>query len=249
MSKFGRVCLCAAVMIGWSALAVFAEEKVDNPEYKHWAQFKVGSFSQLKMISSVMGNKGETLMTMTLKELTPEKAVVETSMVTEAMGQKHEMPATKQEILAKIEKTDVKEFEPKKGKQPDGTEVLEVKKGKEDVKIGDKKVATEWFESKIKKDGSTVTAKVWHCEEIPGRVVKMSTKMEGPMASESEGTLEKFKADKGGKVEKAGEADEDKAKEKDKAKDKEDAKPEAGAKDKETKKVEEGQGEKKDKKH
>jgi hypothetical protein len=234
-------------MIGWSALAVFAEEKVDNPEYKHWAQFKVGSFSQLKMLSTMMGTKTETLTTTTLMELTAEKAVVEMKMVNEVMGQKSEIPATKRDIPAKIEKKDLPDLDLKKGKLPDGTEVLEVKKGKEDIKIGDKKIATEWVETKMKKDDSTITSKAWTSEEIPGRIVKTSTKMEGPMPTESEGVLGKFKADKGGKPEKAGDADKGEAKDKDEAKDKKDAKPEAGAK--ETKKAGEEKDEKKDKKH
>ncbi len=242
MSRFGRVCLCAAVMVGWSASAVFAEEKVDNPEYKHWAQFKVGSFSQLKMLSTVMGTKAETLTTTTLLELTAEKAVVEMKMVNEVMGQKLEVPATKRDIPAKIEKKDLPDPDLKKGKLPDGTEILEVKKGKEEIKIGDKKIDTEWVETKMKKDDSTITSKAWTSEEIPGRIVKTSTKMEGQTPTESEGKLEKFKADKGGKPEKTADAD------KDKTKDKKDAKPKAGAKDKETKKAEEGKGEKKDKK-
>lgn len=245
MSRFGRVCLCAGVMVGWSAFAVSAEEKVDNPEYKHWAQFKPGSFAQLKVIATVMGTKTETLTTSTLKELTPEKAVVEMTVVTEAMGQKTEMPAMKRDVLAKIEKKDLPDLDPKKGKQANGTEILEIKKGKEELKVGDKKVATEWVETKIKSADDISTTKIWNSEEIPGRVVKMSTKMEGQTPVETEGNLEKFKADKGGKPDKAADADKDKAKDKDKK----DAKPEAGAKDKEAKKAGDDKSEKKDKKH
>lgn len=230
MSRFGRVCLCAGVMVGWSAFAVSAEEKVDNPEYKHWAQFKPGSFAEVKMESTVMGTKTKAVTITTLKQLTVEKAVVEVKMTSEAMGQKMEMPPSTQDIPAKIEKQDLPDLEPKKGKQPDGTEVLEVKKGKEEVKIDDKKIATEWLESKVKTGDSTITSKVWTSEEIPGHIVKMTTKVDGQMKSETEGKLERFKADKGGKPDK----------------DKKDARPEADPKGKQAKKAGDEKGEKKD---
>lgn len=240
MSQPGRICVFAAVIVGWSALAVSAGERVDNPDYQHWAQFKVGSFSQTKVTNVALGQKSETTVTTTLKELTAEKAIVEVRTVGGVVGQKSFDTARQWGIGAKIEKANLR-IEPKeKGKLPDGREVLDVKRGTEELEVAGQKIKTDWTETKIKHESLIIVMKTWTSDDIPDRTVKTVSTTEGELESKSEVILEKFKSDKANKAEKPADAERNK--------DKKETKPEAAAKDKETKKAGDEKGEKKDRK-
>jgi hypothetical protein len=195
--------LCGLLLCGAAASAARAGEKVDNPLYKHWAQFKPGSFSVFKTDNVVNGVKNVTTMTVTLIEVTPEKAVVErkyVSAVAEAGDRK--MPSKKEEIPAKIdEEQKAREIgPPKKGAEWKGGEVVDVKEGEEVIQVGEKKFATKWTETQIKtKDAGTATTKVWNSEDVPGQLVKSSSSAEGRMSLVSEGILVDFKAEPAGK--------------------------------------------------
>jgi hypothetical protein len=196
--------LCSLLICGLAVSAAQAGEKVDNPEYKHWAQFKPGAFSELKTEGNAMGMKTKTTMTRTLKEITPERAVVEITVATLAGGQKMDMPPQKQQIPAKIEAEDARKIEdPKKGDKTEAGEILDVKKGEEEVKVGDKKIKCKWVETKIKQDDQTITSKSWTCEDVPGQIVKTAMTMEGKMKMSSEGSLVKYSAEGSGKADKA----------------------------------------------
>jgi hypothetical protein len=230
--------LCGLVICGLAVSAAQAGEKVDSPMYKHWAKFKPGAFAEMKTESTVMADKTETksqmTVTMTLKEITPEKAVVEIKAVNVMGDKKMEMPPTNQEYPAKIEEEKAKEMDtPKKGDNIKGAEVIAV--GEEEIKVGDKKIKCKWVETKMKQGDSTITSKAWTTEEVPGQVVKTVTSMEGQTKMTSEGSLVKFGvggSDKADKTEpKAGSE-----KEKSEKKDAGDKKPATDAKDKTEKK-------------
>jgi hypothetical protein len=228
------------MMVCWSTVAVFADEKVDNPEYEHWAQFKPGSFSKVKWTVVVDGVTIKMVVTTTLKKVTSEKVEIQTKTVTSTEGVKDNLSVTNEPIPAKVKREKLK-IEPKEvGKLPDGREVLDLKRGQEKIKIRGEEIATEWIETKIKiknkKEDRTIVSKTWTSEDIPGRVVKMVSGDESGMITDVEQNLEEFKAnqaDDGGKEE---------------AKNKTKAESVKGAKDQETKKAEEGKSERKDKK-
>lgn len=208
-----RIGVFALVIGACLASVAWGDEKVDNPMYKHWAQFKPGSFATLKAQTTTMGVKSETTATTTLKELTADKAVIETKAVSEAAGQKVELPVIKNEIPAKISAEEAKmQIEPPKGKQKDGSEVVDVQKGKEEIEVMGKKVKTEWTEVKSKVEGQLITAKTWTCEDVPSKVVKVVTKLEGPMASITEVALADFKASKTDKADAGDKKDKDEKK-------------------------------------
>ena len=209
--------VCGLVVFGLVVSTAQAGEKVDNPLYKHWAKFKPGAFSELKTESEVMGMKNVSTMTTTLKELTPEKAVVEMSVVSVVNGQETKVPPQKQEILAKIEEEKAKELDtPKKGDKRNGAEIIGV--GEEEIKVGDKKVKCKWAEMKMTQEDTTTTTKVWTTDEVPGQVVKMVTNMDGKMKMKTEGTLAKYSVDGSSKPDSAGKTEKtDKADKTDKA--------------------------------
>jgi hypothetical protein len=240
MSQPGRICTFVVVAVGWSVSTVFAQDKVDNPDYMHWTQFKVGSFSQTRATNVIAGEKGETIVTVTLKELTPEKAIVEVKTVDAAAGRKAAETTRQVGFPAKIEKAKLRVEPKEKGKLPDGREVLDIKQGAEELEVAGQKIKTNWTETKIKHESLIITEKTWTSDDIPDRTVKTVSTTEGEMDSKSEVVLEKFKADKNSKAGKSADAE--------KNKDKKDAKPEAVAKDKETKKAPDEKAEKKDQK-
>ncbi len=193
MNKLAKVCCGTALLFGLATSGARADEKVDNPTYKHWAQFKPGSFSVLETSQTITAAgtviKTETTLTTTLKELSPEKAVVEMQFVTVTSGREIKMPPQKMEIPAKFTKVELKKQE-----QPEGQ--IKVKEGKEELKVGGKTIKTTWVEMNLKQGQGLIRTKTWTSMEIPGQVVKMVQTMEGDTKMTSEGIVVKFKADK-----------------------------------------------------
>lgn len=134
-----------------AALLCSATQEVDNPEYKHWAKFKVGSFVKMKSEIENGGNKMQLPLevTFTLVELDDQKAVIEE--VTVNTMQPKDSP--KQE---KSKKKTVKAT--RKGEN--------VKEGDEELEVGGKKLACHWTEI----SGGAGGYKVWTNPDVPGPV-------------------------------------------------------------------------------
>ncbi len=185
MRRSVTICCLGVVLGAVLASSARADEKVDNPLYKHWAQFKVGSYAVLKSTTSVMGTKNETTITQTLKEVTADKLVIEVTIVAKVAGQVHKMPAQRQEVQAKVDKAKAKEHVDPKGK---------VKEGKETLKIAGKKLETRWVETKIEERGMVLTMTAWTCDDVPGQIVKSITTTKGPQGMKTDTILAEFKA-------------------------------------------------------
>jgi hypothetical protein len=145
------------------ASSTFAGD-IDNPMYKNWSAFKVGTWVKMKSETEASGMKTEMETTSKLVELTAAKAVVEVTTSMTTMGNKMDLPARKDEIPAKI---------------PDATATTEkkpdVKQGTEDVDAGGKKVKAQWVEM----DTNGTKSKVWTSTEVPGTMVKMNSETPG----------------------------------------------------------------------
>ncbi len=190
MSRLFQFCVCMALVSGLYVLPTQADEKpkkVDNPTYKHWAQFKPGAYATMKATTTAMGIKSEMTMTTTLKKVTAEKVVIEITAVTKSMGQEMKLPPQAQDIPAKIEEVKAKELQNPKGKVKEGTETLTV--------CG-KKIETKWVEIKATEKELTIISKIWTSDEVPGQVVKMSSKTEGQIKSTTDSQVSKFDAKK-----------------------------------------------------
>jgi hypothetical protein len=192
MNRFAPGWLCV-VMLCWFAVPQAAlGEKIDNPEYKHWAQFKPGSYcvTQMKqtVIAGPMEMKTEVTTTTTLKTLTAEKAVIEVKTVMVADGHDVKMEPMTHEIPAKIDK-------PKETKPADKkTEEVKVKEGEEELTIAGKKIKTKWAKTTLTVAGRKTETTTWISEEVPGRIVKTVTKIAGEEKMAGETKLIKFKA-------------------------------------------------------
>jgi hypothetical protein len=159
-----------AVAVALTAGAAFAE-KIDNPLYKHWAQFKPGTTATVKTESDMAGNKSEMENTSTLVEVTADKAVVETKMSMVVGGSKMDMPASKMEVAAKIDKVDTTAA----GTKP------AIKESTEDVDVAGTKVSCKVVEMTNEANGMKTVSKSWTSDKVPGMMVKMESTMDGAM--------------------------------------------------------------------
>lgn len=159
-----------ACCLGTSALAA-------NPMYDSWASHKPGTSVTLNSTSEVSGMKTESEIVYTLKEVTPEKAVIEVKTTTNAMGQKIESPATTMDIPsagagAAQNPTNAQA----------GAAGADVKTSEETVKVAGKEYKATCTVSKSDANGAKTEAKTWTSPEIPGTILKMESTSSGQMA-------------------------------------------------------------------
>ena len=214
MKSLATLWLCGIILCGPGGAAAQADDKdqkVDSPIYKHWAKFKPGAFSVAKTQRASKGVKAEFTVTTTLKEITPERVVVELQIVTVGSDEKMEMLPKKQAYPAMIEKDEARKMEamehPKKGDKVEGAEVLDVTQGEEEIKVGEQKIKCRLLETKSKQGEQTVSTKTWTSDQVPGQVVKTVVTMEGPTEMTSETSLVKYSVDGGSKTDSAGKAE------------------------------------------
>jgi hypothetical protein len=146
-------------------------KKVANDTYTEWSRYKVGAFVEMTTESDSSGNKSTVKMTTKLLELTPEKLVLEMTMVSKMGAQEYPMPAQKQDVPKMVEVPDVKAPEVKPEEKP--------KEGSETIEVAGKKVACKTLESVTEVSGMKTTSKTWLTKEIPGGWAKQTSKTEG----------------------------------------------------------------------
>jgi hypothetical protein len=169
------VAIALCVLLAASSFA--AAEMIDNPQYQGWAKRNPGSSAMLKGKTVAMGHTMDMEMTQKLIEVTPEEVVIEASTVMTMLGNKLPAQTMKQNIPAKVEK-DPSAEDPTQPK-------VEWKEGEEKVEVMGKSFTCKVYESSMKQGNSTMVAKVWSTEEVPGGMVKMQATVDGDMKSET----------------------------------------------------------------
>ncbi len=155
-----------------SVASTRGQEMVDNVEFTAWSKHKKGSAITLKMTSSSVGTKSEITSTFTLVEVGADKLVLETVSVTTANGKELKLPPMKREV-------------PKQVPLPKGKKELQTKpegvydEGNETVKAAGTEYKTKWMKFRFEKDGIKTEGQTWTCDEVPGTLVKMTTKSTG----------------------------------------------------------------------
>jgi hypothetical protein len=178
--------------IGFLAPVALAQDMVDNPQYKQWAAFKPGTTSKLQS-QSVMTAGGQdvttkAVITSTLKEVTPEKVVIEVAVDMDSNGTKTSIPARKMDIPAKVAKA---------ATQPasaPGITTTKKGEGDEEIMVAGKKYKAHWVQYLVASDQMESTSKTWTSDEIPGGILKSVTEMTKPMASKTTMELVEFTA-------------------------------------------------------
>jgi len=196
MRKTMRGLLAAALGLALAISAFAQGEKdglVENPRYKHWANFKAGATSTYHEVTtfsgpekeSLPGGKDEKLVTYRLQNVNDARAVVVTTVVEE-------------EFLGTVESAPTKLTYPAKVKQANLEAALDEHGAKkaddETVKVGKEELKCHVLAGSVKKDGMTVEYKLHYSEAVPGGLVKRTrvTKDGDKVVAETTITLRSF---------------------------------------------------------
>ncbi|HUO09205.1 MAG TPA: hypothetical protein VM008_12940 [Phycisphaerae bacterium] len=187
-------CLSIAACIAGLSGAVKAEQ-IDNPAYQSWAKFKPGTTvtykqtTEMNMPAMAGMSRPESVMTEKLIDVKPDAAIVEITMETTIMGQKHTMPARQTEVPAKIDKD-------KEGVPPNMKgEIKDMKEGKDKVDVNGKSVDATTREFTVvttEPRAMTANIKIWSTPDVPGGMVKTISDVQEPMKATSTMTLVDF---------------------------------------------------------
>jgi hypothetical protein len=165
------VAAAVACCFGTSALAA-------NPLYDSWASHKPGTSVTTVSVTDMGTMKTEAEQVYTLKEVTPEKVVIEMKMSSTMMGTKTEMPPQTMEIPA----TAAAATPPATPATPaTPTPGVETKTSEETVKIAGKEYKATCTSTKSDANGMKTEAKSWTSPEIPNMLLKMESNSEGQM--------------------------------------------------------------------
>ncbi len=143
-------------------------EMVENPQYRNWAKFPVGTTLTRKMTTDSAKSEGMTVTTFTFKitEKTDDAVVVESVATTEYHG-------------GRVEKNPVvTDRHPRQVALPDGAKKDEwgKPKGTDDtVTVLGKAYKSRKSESTGSTDAGKYVQKVWMSEDIPGGLLKSLT--------------------------------------------------------------------------
>lgn len=181
-----KTTLLVLVLLGAVAAPARAE-KIDNPEYASWKSFKVGAAVTIEHVSKMAGAETRMVTTKTLKELTDKKAVVRSQTTLYVMGNEMKQPAQDEEIPAQLDIPGMPAGTP----NPD----VEMEKGEETLTVGGKQVDCTWVKTTMKAAGSTVVAKLWNSDAVPGGMVKMESTSSGAVSSVTTMTVTSFKTE------------------------------------------------------
>ncbi len=184
MFRFHHVLACCVATIGLLNAGALAE-KIKNPEYEMWSKFKVGAMAKVEGKTVAAGQESKQVMVTKLVELTPEKAVVETTIEMEMAGQKMAMPAQKRDVPAEIDKPNA---DPNAGPAP----AAKSKESQETIAVAGKSLDCKVTETVFEQAGTKSVAKLWACPDVPGGMVKTEARSTGSMESTTTMTLVEF---------------------------------------------------------
>jgi hypothetical protein len=155
--------------------AVRADDTLsDNPAYQSWAKFKPGTLVKYSSNTNAAGNATTMEMTQTSKDVNADKATIEVKMSMVMAGNKTDMPATTQEIPAKIKKPDPA--------APNTADAPKTDTSTEDVQAAGKTYSCKKTTVTSDANGMTTKATTWTCDDVPGLMVKMESESTGAMS-------------------------------------------------------------------
>lgn len=146
---------------------------VDTPDYLHWKQFPVGTKAvRFKEISNKNGTVYVTT-TLTLKELTVDKAIVEQQISVKRPEGDTENPPQDLEYFAKF-------------RLPEGMKIEDFTRpslkaelvGKDSQEFCGRTEEAERYEWVEMNEAGPMKVILWRCENIPGRAVREETLIE-----------------------------------------------------------------------
>lgn len=158
-TSIARLCLIIGVISAFTGSSVLAE-KIDNPMYGYWSNFKPGSVLKTTTESIAAGQKTTMDIVSTLLEVTPDKLTIEMKTDGHAGDTKLKQRIRKQDVPAKID-------------QPAGANAI--KHSTETITVAGKTYPCQVSEE----TRDTLMIKTWTNDQIPGGVVKAEMHSEG----------------------------------------------------------------------
>ena len=154
-----------------------AEPLVENPHYLAWAKFKPGTTVDLDMILHMAGQQMTTNVTMTLNEITPEKAVVASVAKMNVPGLPPQEQKQTHAFAAKVVQSEAEGAFMPPGAQGESKEAAA-----ETVEAAGKKYDCKVREFTGKMQGQEAKGKMWRSETVPGGLVKMESSSAGTVS-------------------------------------------------------------------
>jgi len=155
--------------------AVAARERIENPLYKSWSRFKVGTTITRNELTEQAGKKSESTVRYKLLELTEDHMVLES------------VAATVQNNGEVIEYPPEKLTNPRMIASPPGRSAGPIEEGEETVKVAGRDYKAKWRLVKGRVEGGETFTRIWISDEVPGGMVKSVSKVP---ACDSTTTLE-----------------------------------------------------------
>ncbi|MFT3788549.1 MAG: hypothetical protein QM770_20650 [Tepidisphaeraceae bacterium] len=158
--------------VAFTAASTFAA----NPMYDSWAKHKPGTSVTLKSATEASGMKTDSEQVYTLKEVTPEKVVIELKSSMIVMGNKTDTPAVTMEIPSGGEAAPAANATVAAGGAT-------VKTSEETVSVAGKEYKATVTETTMDANGMKSSTKTWTSNDVPNLTLKSVVKTEGAMAS------------------------------------------------------------------
>lgn len=164
MSCFRSLLLIASVG-GVALSASAADQPVENPVYRNWKNFPVGSKVVYRMTTEAREFREVRITVYRLAEKSDRELTVEMTSVVEGRSQDAPDPQrlTNQRFVDLPRGVKREDF----GKQNGASE-----KGKETIELAGGKYDTEWYVSRVKVEAGETESKTWSSASVPGNLVK-----------------------------------------------------------------------------
>ncbi|MCS7033967.1 MAG: hypothetical protein NZ561_08220 [Phycisphaerae bacterium] len=145
--------------------AAAGAQSVANPLYSAWVRFETGATSRYTGVSRTLGVETTIETTMKLIEKAGDRVVIEVSRKVTSGDDTVEESPRKEEIRAMI-----------------AQEAAMVPAGEEPATAGGKEYPCRVYQQQRKEGDLLLLSRFWLSDEVPGGIVKIDSKVEGPIA-------------------------------------------------------------------
>ena len=145
-----------------------ADGTIDNPEYAAWSKFELGTSLTVKMVMESNDMSHESTQLVKLLEVGSDNLVLETDMTMTIAGRK-----THATVRRDVPKTHAPPSDVDKADAAKPAVTLE--EGAETLTLGGARYKCQWKHTKVSVKGKETELKTWHCDEVPGGMMKMES--------------------------------------------------------------------------
>lgn len=146
---------------------VSGQTTIDNPVYKNWNKFPVGTSVSYRSTTTSEGFRNVQEYTLELKAKGPDRITIEKRLsVIDSNGIRMNYPAMTSE--------NPRQYKLSKGATPPSEQNQPGLKGEgeEELEIIDRKIKTRWFKATTKVEAGEMDTQSWSSDEVPGGLVK-----------------------------------------------------------------------------